>query len=118
MQEVSRVKNRVSGERARPGARSAKAGFSELVVICTRCAKRQGFAKREVRGMLKRALKRSHPARKVRIVETGCLGPCPKRSLAAATTGSLAGGRILLLDPALSPDEAVAALLPDFGPKA
>lgn len=97
------------------GARSAKAGFSDLVVVCTRCAKRQGLAKREVRGGLKRAWKRGHPGRKVRIVGTGCLGPCPKRGLAAATIGSLARRRVLLLDPALPPDATAEALLHDSG---
>lgn len=104
-------------------ARTAKAGFAELVLVCAKCAKRQDLPKRAVRGMLKQAYKRRSQGGKLRVVETGCLGPCPKRALAVATAASLATGRVLLLDPASTPRQALEAILPDaslpdFGPKA
>ncbi|KAB1076242.1 hypothetical protein [Methylobacterium planeticum] len=71
-----------------------------------------------MRELIRRGLKRGDVKRKVRVVETGCLGPCPKRALAVATGASLAARKILLLDPAATPDEAMAAILPDFSPKA
>ena len=66
--------------------------------------------------MLKKAY--THRARraKLRVVETGCLGPCPKRALAVATAASLATGRVLLIDPAATPDQALDAILPESIP--
>ncbi|MFC7663265.1 hypothetical protein ACFQWF_11720 [Methylorubrum suomiense] len=102
-------------------ARTAKASFAEVVLVCGKCAKRQGVDRKRLGRALKRVLKRapsSHAtaeidgtlrkaetrktkARKVKIVETGCLGPCPKRLLTVATAASLARGRVVLLEPAL-----------------
>ena len=71
-------------------ARTAKVGFAEFVLVCAKCAKRQALPKHAVRGMLKQAYKRRSASAKLRVVETGCLGPCPKRALAVATAASLA----------------------------
>lgn len=106
-----------------PGIRTAKAKFCEIVVVCAKCAKRQGLGKRVLRDRLKAEMKRTDPRRKLRIVETGCLGPCPKRALAVATGAGVAQGRILLVDPAAAPADTLRALLPEaihpeFGPKA
>ncbi|MGU3664594.1 hypothetical protein ACLBX9_10460 [Methylobacterium sp. A49B] len=88
--------------------------------MCRKCAKRQGLRVRTVRERLKKASKhagkcaadaKSGPRRKLCIVEAGCLGPCPKRALAVATGASLAAGRVMLLDPDSSPQEALAAIL-------
>lgn len=98
--------------------RLVRAGFTDLVLVCSKCAKRQGLKKGAVRGLLKRALKRTPDARRTRVVEVGCLGPCPKRALAVATSAGLAARRIHLLDPAASPEAAVATLFPDPGPEA
>ncbi|WP_243214583.1 MULTISPECIES: (2Fe-2S) ferredoxin domain-containing protein [Methylobacterium] len=95
----------------------ARAGFSELVLVCGKCVKRQGLKKGSVRRLLRRELKARVPSRKLRVVEVGCLGPCPKRALAAATADSLAKRRIHLLDPAATPAQSIDALFPDFGPK-
>ncbi|WP_375464307.1 hypothetical protein [uncultured Methylobacterium sp.] len=98
----------------RRAVRTAKAKICDVVVACRKCAKRQGLPKRALRDRLKAALKRSHPGGRLRIVETGCLGPCPKHLLAVATGASLARGRILLIDPAAAPAEMLAALRPDL----
>ncbi len=103
--------------------RTAKAKFAEVVLVCRKCAKRQGLTKGQARALAKAAYKAAHPGAegkkrsKPRIVESGCLGPCPKRMLAVATGASVAAGRVLLLDPR----DATAAfpeLGPDFGPNA
>jgi predicted metal-binding protein len=111
--------------------RSAKTKLTEIVVVCTKCAKRQGLRPGSVRALLKKAGKqaaedrKTGARRKLRIVESGCLGPCPKRAVAVATGASLAAGRVILLDPGAGPEEALAALLqpvaprrriPEFGP--
>jgi len=105
-------------EAARPARiRMARAGFTELVLVCSKCVKRQGLKKGSVRRQLKSELKRRLTARKPRVVEVGCLGPCPKRALAVITADSLAKQRIHLLDPQATPAQSVETLFPDFGPK-
>lgn len=103
--------------------RSAKSKFGGLAVVCTKCAKRQGLPAKAIRSLLKQAHADLAPApggkgkrRKLCVVESGCLGPCPKRAVAVATASSLAQGRVLLLDPAAGREGARAALLPEFGP--
>ncbi|MEE7450098.1 hypothetical protein MRF4_21080 [Methylobacterium radiotolerans] len=122
---------RVTALDGRPAGRSAKTKLSEMVVVCSKCAKRQGLRGRDLRALLKKAGKRaardggSGRRQKLCIVESGCLGPCPKRAVAVATGASLAAGRVVLLDPAAEPAEALAAVLnpvlprravPEFGP--
>ncbi|MCJ2069960.1 hypothetical protein MKK75_14340 [Methylobacterium sp. J-030] len=114
----------------RSASRSAKTKLTEVVVVCSKCAKRQGLRPRAVRALLKKAGKQASrdaagPRRKLCIVESGCLGPCPKHAIAVATGASLAGGRIILLDPEAGPADALSAVLdpvlprrqsPEFGP--
>lgn len=111
--------------------KSAKTKLAEVVVVCSKCAKRQGLRPRAVRALLKAAAKQAVKdgaltgRTKLCIVESGCLGPCPKRAVAVATGASLAEGRIVLLDPDAAPQDALAAVLrpvlprrraPEFGP--
>ncbi|KAA0125245.1 hypothetical protein CIW48_02570 [Methylobacterium sp. P1-11] len=121
----------VTGVAGRAAGRSAKTKLSEIVVVCAKCAKRQGLRGRDLCALLKKAGKKAardgapgHRG-KLCIVEAGCLGPCPKRAVAVATGASLAAGRVILLDPAAGPAEALAAVLdpvlprrvvPEFGP--
>jgi len=95
----------------------AKTKLTEVVVVCAKCAKRQGLRPRAVRALLKGAAKQAAKdglladRTKLCIVESGCLGPCPKRAVAVATGASLAAGRVVLLDPDSKPEEALAAVL-------
>lgn len=98
--------------------RTAKAGFSDLVLVCRKCAKRQGVDRKQIGRAIKRAFKQVPREKdtakgfKVRVLETGCLGPCPKRMLTLATPDSLARRRVLLVDPALDafgPEALVSA---------
>ncbi|GLS42400.1 hypothetical protein GCM10007884_03850 [Methylobacterium brachythecii] len=94
--------------------RAAKADFEGIVVVCAKCAKRQGFAKRDFCRSLKQAFRRETRGRKIKVVETGCFGPCPKRLIAVATPASMSCRRVMLLDPALTAPE-IRGLLPDLG---
>ncbi|MRI54136.1 hypothetical protein D8770_09245 [Methylobacterium sp. DB1607] len=105
--------------------RTAKAGFSDLVLVCRKCAKRQGVDRKRIGRAVKRALKQAardtgsaKPASKVRLLETGCLGPCPKRMLMLATPDSLARRRVILVDPALDTLAAEALVLAPLSPQA
>jgi len=101
----------------RSQGRSAKTKLAEVVLVCRKCAKRQGLRARSVAARLKAAGKAA-PGRwaKLRIVETGCLGPCPKRLLAVATGASVATGRVLLIEPEASTEAIARAILPEFSP--
>jgi hypothetical protein len=97
--------------------RTARTKPAEVVLVCRKCAKRAGLSAKAARRLAKAACRsgsapRRDGGRKVRVVETGCLGPCPKRLLAVATGASLAAGRVALLDPRADP----AGTLPDLGP--
>lgn len=88
--------------------KTAKAGFTDLVLVCRKCAKRQGVDRKQLGRAIKRAFRQGardaaagKGAGKVRVLETGCLGPCPKRMLTLATPESLARRRVILVDPAL-----------------
>lgn len=119
-----------TGTERRPPGRTAKTKLTEVVVVCSKCAKRQGLRPRAVRAFLKKAGKQAlkeaaGSRRKLCIVESGCLGPCPKRAIAVATGASLAAGRVVLLDPEAAPADALTAILdpvlpprrsPEFGP--
>ena len=118
---------RAAAPDGRPAGRTAKTNLSEIVVVCSKCAKRQGLRGRDLRALLKKAGKRAarDGGAGRRIVESGCLGPCPKRAVAVATGASVAAGRVVLLDPAADAAEALAAVLnpvlprravPEFGP--
>jgi hypothetical protein len=113
------------------GSRSAKTKFAEVVVVCAKCAKRQGLRAKVVCARLRKAGKKaaqdrpSSVRRKLCVVESGCLGPCPKRAVAIATGESLAAGRVILIDPdAIHPDNLDRLLrptlprraAPEFGP--
>lgn len=99
-------------------AKLAKAKPARVILVCRKCAKRQGLTGKAARRIAKRAAEGTGGAGKravkARVVETGCLGPCPKRLLAVATGASLAAGRVVLLDPRA----AAPAPIPDFGPNA
>ncbi|MFE1600163.1 (2Fe-2S) ferredoxin domain-containing protein [Methylobacterium sp. ID0610] len=93
--------------------KAASAPWNDLVVVCAKCAKRQGSGGKAVRKDLKRAFKRTRPDRKVRVVETGCLGLCPKRSLTFATAASLRAGRLVVIDPATEAEAMAQVLVPE-----
>lgn len=102
---------------------TAKTKLGGVAVVCAKCAKRQGLRPKEIRRLLRDAYRdlasaQAGKRRKLAILESGCLGPCPKRSVAVATGASLAEGRVLLLDPQAGVAGARAALLPEFGPNA
>ena len=96
-------------------AKLAKAKPAQVILVCRKCAKRQGLSGKAARRLAKRAAEGAGKrAVKARVVETGCLGPCPKRLLAVATGASLAVGRVVLLDPSAE----TPGPIPDFGPNA
>ncbi len=107
----TRIRARISAWVETTRVRTAKAGFTDLVLVCRKCAKRQGVDRKQLGRAVKRAFRQGardaagkgtgKGAGKVRVLETGCLGPCPKRMLTLATPESLARRRVILVDPAL-----------------
>ncbi|WP_298956219.1 (2Fe-2S) ferredoxin domain-containing protein [uncultured Methylobacterium sp.] len=100
------------GAKTRGAAKLASAPWTEIVMVCAKCAKRQGVGAKAVRRGLKQGAKRLRGGGRLRVVEVGCLGLCPKRSLTLASGASLRDGRLLVFDPAADPAAMLAALLP------
>ena len=76
---------------------TARPPWSDVVFVCRKCARKSGrkkFAKE-----LKADLKRGGHGKTVRVVETDCLDPCPKRRLTIASRADLAVGRVTVVPP-------------------
>lgn len=97
--------------------RLARAPFREAVLVCGKCARKLdgGFGRKGRHGLraeLKRAWKAAGRAGKLRVVETPCLGLCPKGRQVVATGPSLAAGRLWVVEPG----EDAAAVLRRLSP--
>lgn len=102
-------------------AKVARGRWSEVLLVCAKCGKRQGLGRGEMRKRLKRAAKAVPDARdfggkargpRLRVAEVGCLGICPGKGVVAATAAGLSQGRVVVLDPAVAGEAALRALLP------
>ncbi len=99
--------------------RIARAPFRQALLVCGKCARKLdgGFGRdgaQPLRKALKRAWKAGGRSGKLRVVETRCLGLCPKRLQVVATGASLAAGRLWLVEPG----EDAAAVLARIAPEA
>lgn len=118
-----KVEARAPGEGRGGPVRLAKAPFAEAVLVCGKCARKlkgRGFGpkgRRSLRQALKRELKAAGRPGKVRLVETSCLGLCPKGAQAAATPEGLLARRLLVVAPG-APAEAVLTRLIGPSPRA
>ncbi len=98
--------------------RLARAPFRQALLVCGKCARKLdgGFGRggaRPLRKELKRAWKASARPGKLRVVETRCLGLCPKRLQVVATGASLAAGRLWVVEPG----EDAGAVLERIAPR-
>lgn len=95
--------------------RVAKAPFRHLVLVCGKCERKlggDGFGgRRGARKALKSAAKLAGRG-KVRVVESGCLGLCPKRRQVLAAPEGLAGRRLLVVSAADDAAVVLQRLLP------
>jgi len=100
-----------------PPIASKAAPWRELVVVCRKCGKKIdggfGHKRREsLPRVLKALLRARGEQRRVRIVEGGCLGVCPKKAVTVAS-GSLPGRMLVVprgTDPALLAGELLGEL--------
>ena len=90
--------------------RHEAAPWAMLVVTCGKCA-RKGRGPDGLRRDLKSELKALTGLKRVKVVEAGCLGVCPKDGIALASAAGLARGEVLVLGRDGSAREAAAALL-------
>ena len=98
-------------------AKLARAPFGEAVLVCGKCARKLGggFGREGAHGLrreLKRAWKAAGRPGKLRVVETRCLGLCPKRRQVVATGASLAAGRLWVVEPGEAASGVLARILP------
>jgi len=93
--------------------RTEPAPWSDVVVICTKCAAKLGRGHRgktELRGEIKHALKHRGLGKRIRVVEVSCLDLCPKGGQTVATSRQMAEGRLTVVEPGAD-GEAVVKLL-------
>ncbi len=104
----------VETARGRPVAqpKAARGRWSEMVLVCGKCGKRQGLGRGEMRKRLKRAAK-AEAGLRLKVAEVGCLGICPGKGVVAATGADLSRGRMLVLAPGIAGEDALRALLPE-----
>ena len=101
-----------------PAGKLARAPFREALLVCGKCSRKLGggFGRKGAHGLrreLKRAWKAGGRAGKLRVVETPCLGLCPKRRQVVATGVSLATGRLWVVEPGEAASGVLARLLPE-----
>ena len=82
-----------------------------LVVVCEKCGRRAG--RKGLRSDLKTGFKESSGQRRVKVLESGCLGSFPKRGIALATPDALARGRLFVLGEDAPVQDAIDALIAD-----
>ena len=80
------------------GARQAS--WRDLVILCRKCGGKLkgGFGdegRDDLRSILRQALRQAGRRRDVRIIETGCLGVCPKRAV-VVLRGSMPGQLLIV----------------------
>ena len=102
----------------RTSPRLVRAPFREAVLVCGKCARKLdgGFGRKGARPLgkeLKRAWKAGGRAGKLRVVETRCLGLCPKRRQVVATAASLVAGRLWVVEPGEDAADVLLRVAPD-----
>lgn len=76
---------------------AAKASWTELVLVCGKCARKAGAPKFGKR--LKSALKEAGAGKGIRIVDSTCLDLCPKNRVTLALGREIIRGRLLVASP-------------------
>jgi predicted metal-binding protein len=81
------------------------------IFVCAKCV-RKADAGQAIRKAIKTEVKRLWRGTKPpRIVETKCLGICPKRAVAVASAATLREGKLLILQSSQDASEAIAMLV-------
>jgi hypothetical protein len=96
--------------------RSRTTPWRTVILLCGKCARKMdggyGFkGKDTLRTVLRDALHAAGRRRDVRIIETRCLGICPKKAVTALNAGH--PDRILTIPKDTAPDEVIAQLIGD-----
>jgi len=99
--------------------RTEPAPWSDVVVICTKCAAKLGRGHRgktELRGEIKHALKHRGLGKRIRVVEVSCLDLCPKGGQTVATSRQMAKGRLTVVGPDADGEDVVKLLFEQPSP--
>ena len=87
--------------------RTLPSKWGPVALVCRKCGKKLGggFGRKgrdDLLDVLKRHLKHTEQRRALRLVETGCLGLCPKNAVAVALSD-----RVLLVSAGTAPEEVL-----------
>jgi predicted metal-binding protein len=91
-----------------------RTAWKTIILLCGKCARKMdgGYGpkgKESLRRALRSELATRGGGREVRIVETRCLGVCPKKAVTAINASS--PGRIVTVPKKTAPDEALDLIL-------
>ena len=78
---------------------AARAPWTNLILVCGKCARKAGA--RKFGKHLKAALKSAGAGKRLSVVESDCLGLCPKRRITVASGWDLGRRRLLVAAPDL-----------------
>lgn len=92
--------------------RTLPSKWGPVALVCRKCGKKLGGGfgrkgRQDLVDAVKRHLKESGNRRALRVVETGCLGLCPKGAVAVALSD-----RVLLVGAGTEPEEVVRGCVP------
>lgn len=92
--------------------------WSTIILLCGKCARKidGGYGpkkKQTLKDALRAELKARGQRRHVRIIETRCMGVCPKKAITVLNAHS--PERILTVPKGTPPEDALALLLPGSG---
>ena len=95
-----------------PGVQAKPSKWGPIALVCKKCGKKLhgGFGtkgKHALADTLSATLKQGGRRRAIRVVESGCLGICPKGAVALALND-----RVLLVEPGTDPEAVIAAIAP------
>lgn len=93
--------------------RVLRPGWKQIAMVCKSCERRgkapKKFGAKQVGKALSRALRNARQPR-TRIVQTGCLGLCPKKAIAVAAAAPGAALHVIAWHKVDDPQQALVAL--------
>lgn len=101
------------------GPETQEAPWVDVVILCTKCASKRGAVDHKgrptLRTVFKDAFKDLGVKKRVRVIETGCFGLCPKHGQTVAVGSELARGTLRVVEGEKDATRLAAVIAGRFG---